>query len=318
MRGQVRRLAVLAGAALLAAGCASAARPGLAAGAVPWVNRPAPAFTPSPQPSPTAAYPACRAWQLTGRPGRGGPAAGTVFQEVRLTNYSGLPCTLSGGPSAVTGVRADGSLVTLANVAHGDGWNLVGPGPANLRPGRSGWVTLAYADGCPALLSGRRADYKTLLIAVGGGQVRVGFPAPLNLICGLLVSDFGAPAPPPPGSTSPLNVLAAIVTMPATLTAGTTASYSVTLHNTSGKRVTLSPCPSYTQYLAIAAGNAQTVAVQQHFYLNCAAARQVAAHRSVTFAMRIAVPAASGRAKYDWRLQDTNVATAGLVTVRQP
>lgn len=118
---------------------------------------------PSPRPSPAAAYPACRAWQLTGRPGRSGPTAGTVYQEVRLTNHSGLPCTLSGGPSAVTGVRADGSLVALASVADGGVWNLVGPGPANLRPGQSGWVTLAYADGCPALVSGGRAGYKTLL-----------------------------------------------------------------------------------------------------------------------------------------------------------
>jgi hypothetical protein len=47
-----------------------------------------------------------------------------------------------------------------------------------------------------ALVSGGRAEYKTLFIALGGGQVRVGFPAPLNLICGLLVSDFGAPAAP--------------------------------------------------------------------------------------------------------------------------
>ncbi len=318
MRGQVRGLAVVACAALLAAGCASAARPGLAAGAVPWVNRSAPAFTSSPQPSPAAAYPACRAWQLTGRPGRGGPAAGTMYQEVRLTNHSGLPCTLSGGPSAVTGVRADGSLVTLTSVAHGDGWNLVGPGPANLRPGRSGWVTLAYADGCPALISGGRAGYRTLLIALGGGQVRVDFTAALNLICGLLVSDFGAPAAPPPGSASPLNVLAALVRLPATLIAGTTASYSVTLHNTSGNRVAMSPCPSYTQYLAVVADNGKTVVVQQRFYLNCAAVRQFPAHGSVTFAMRIRVPAASGRAKYDWQLQDTDVATAGMVTVREP
>jgi hypothetical protein len=90
------------------------------------------------------------------------------------------------------------------------------------------------------------------------------------------------------------------------------------LHNTSGKRVAMSPCPSYTQYLAIAAGNALTVVAQQRFYLNCAAVRQVPAHGSVTFAMRIAVPAASGRAKYDWQLQDTDVATAGMVTAREP
>jgi len=90
------------------------------------------------------------------------------------------------------------------------------------------------------------------------------------------------------------------------------------LHNTSGSRVAMSPCPSYTQYLAIVAGHAQAVAVQQRFYLNCAAVRQILAHGSVTFAMRIAVPAAPGRAKYDWQLQDTDVATAGDVTVREP
>jgi hypothetical protein len=318
MRGDARQLVVLAFSALLAAGCASAARPGLAFGAVPWVNRPAQLFTPPPQPSPTAAYPACRAWQLTGRPGRGGPAAGTVYQDVRLTNDSGLPCTLSGGPRAVTGVRSDGSLITLTTVAYGDGANLVRPGPANLRPGQSGWVTLAYADGCPALTSGGRADYRTLLIALGRGQVRIDFPAALNLICGLLASTFGAPATPPPGTTSSFNVLAAAVNLPATLTAGTTASYSVTLHNTSGTRLAMSPCPSYTQYLAVDAANGQTVVVQQRFYLNCAAVRQIPAHGSVTFAMRIRVPAASGRAKCDWQLQDTEVATAGTVTVRGP
>jgi uncharacterized protein DUF4232 len=314
VQGDVRRLVAVTFSALLAAGCAAAAGPEPVAGAVPWVNRPALAYTPPPQPSPAAAYRACRARQLTGRPGRGGPAAGTVYQEVRLTNTSGRPCTLSGGPSAVLGAGADGSLTTLATVAYGDGFNLVGPGPANLRPGQAGWVTLAYADGCPALTSGGKADYRTLLLALGGGQVRIEFPAALNLVCGLRASTFGAPAPPP-GSTSPLNVLAATVTVPAALTAGTTARYSVTLHNTSGTRLPLSPCPSYTEYLGIAAGHGKPPFVEERFYLNCAAARQIPAHSSVTFAMRIPVPATSGRAKYDWQLQDTNVATAGMVTV---
>jgi len=317
MRGDARWLVVVIFSALLAAGCASAARPGLVAGAVPWVNRPAPVFTPAPQPSPTAAYPACRAGQLTGRPGRGGPAAGTVYQEVRLTNDSGRPCTLSGGPTAVTGVRSDGSLITLTTVAYGDGANLVGPGPANLRPGQGGWLTLAYADGCPALASGGRADYRTLLIALGRGHVRIDFPASLNLVCGLQASTFGALAAPSQATTSPLNVLAATVRLPAALTAGRTASYSVILHNTSGTRLSLSRCPSYAQYLAVDAGHRRTVLVQQRFYLNCAAVRQIPAHGSVTFAMRIRVPAASGRAKYDWQLQDTDVATAGVVTIRR-
>jgi Protein of unknown function (DUF4232) len=140
---------------------------------VPWVNRPAPAYVPPQQPRPVAAYPPCRAGQLTGRAGRGGPAAGTVYQEVGLLNRSGRPCTLSGGPTAVTGVQVTGGTITLTRVAMGDGFNLVGPGPANLRPGQSGWVTLSYSDGCQALTSGGKASYRTLFIELGGGRVRV-------------------------------------------------------------------------------------------------------------------------------------------------
>ncbi len=155
------------------------------------MNRPAPAYLPAPEPGPTAAFPGCRAWQLTGRPGRGGLAAGTVYQEVRLTNVSGRPCRLS-GPRAVIGVRADGSLMTLTTVASGDSFNLAGPGLANLRPGEGGWVTLAYAGGCPALTSGGQADCR-MLIALAGGRVRIGFRAALNLVCGLRASTAAAP-----------------------------------------------------------------------------------------------------------------------------
>jgi hypothetical protein len=309
-------LVALAWAALLTAGCTPDARPGHQAGAVPWVNRPARAYVPPPQPRPAAAYPPCRARQLAGRPGRGGPAAGTVYQEVALINRSDRPCTLSGGPTAVTGVRATGGTTTLTKVALGDGFNLAGPGPANLRPGHSGWVTLSYGDGCPALTAGGKADYRTLFIAVDHGRVKVEFPAALNLICGLEASRFGAPPPPPPGSRSPLNALTATVATPATLSAGATVSYTVTLHNHSRTLVRLTPCPSYTEYLGVFTGPGRHLHLERHYYLNCAAIRQIAAHGSVTFAMRIPVPAQAGQAKLDWQLQDTNVATAMVVTIR--
>ncbi len=75
-----------------------------------------------------------------------------------------------------------GGTTTLTRVARGDGFNLAGPGPANLRPGQSGWVTLSYGDGCPAFTSGGTADYRTLFIAVVHGRVRVEFPVALNLV----------------------------------------------------------------------------------------------------------------------------------------
>jgi hypothetical protein len=283
---------------------------------VPWVNRPAPAYVPPPQPRPASAYPPCRARQLAGRPGKGGPAAGTVYQEVRLTNRSGRPCTLSGGPTAVTGVRVTGGTATLTRAALGDGSNLVGPGPANLRPGQSGWVTLSYPDGCPALTSGGRAGYRTLFIVLDRRRVRVEFPVALNLICGLAASRFGAPLPPPPSSRSPLNVLTATVAIPATLSAGATVDYAVTLRNRSAAPLRLAPCPSYTEYLGVFSGPGRPSQLARRYYLNCAAVARIAAHGSVTFAMRIPVPAGAGRAKLDWQLQGADVAAAAVVTVR--
>jgi hypothetical protein len=111
---------------------------------VPWVNRPAAAYVPPLQPRPTAAYPPCRAWQLVGRAGRGGPAAGTVYQEVRLTNRSDRPCALSGGPAAVTGVRVTGGMTTLTRVALGDGFqpHRSRPGEPAARPQRLGHPVL--------------------------------------------------------------------------------------------------------------------------------------------------------------------------------
>jgi hypothetical protein len=309
-------LIALAWAVLLATGCVPAARPGHQVGAVPWVNRSAPAYVPPQQPRPTAAYPPCRAQQLAGRPGRGGPAAGTLYQEVRLITRGDRPCTLSGGPEAVTGLRVTGGTTTLTRVAVGDGFNLAGPGPANLRPGHSGWVTLSYADGCPALTSGGKAGYRTLFIALDGGRVRVEFPTALNLICGLEASRFGAPLPSPPSSRSPLNVLTATVAIPATIRAGATASYTVTLRNHSAAPVWLTPCPSYAEYLVVFSGPGKPSHLVRRYYLNCAAIRRIPARGSGTFAMRIPVPAGAGQAKLDWQLQGTDVATAVVVTIR--
>jgi len=306
---------VLAGAGLLAGGCAPAAGPLNDAGAVPWVDRPAPPYVPPPQAKPTAAYPPCRAQQLAGGPGPGGPAAGTVHQEVRLTNRSDRPCTLSGGPTAVTGIDVTGRATTLTRVSSGDGVNLVGPGPANLRAGESGWLTLSYADGCQALTSGGKADYRVLFVVLGGGRVRIEFPVPLNLICGLAASRFGAPAPVPLDRTSPLNVLTATIAVPAALHAGVTASYLVTLRNASGVPVRPSPCPSYTEFLGIFSGPGRPLYLTRRYYLNCAATPPIAAHGSVTFAMRMPVPAGAGLAKLDWQLQATDVAIAVIVSI---
>ncbi len=181
-----------------------------------------------------------------------------MHQEVRLTNLSHRPCTLSGGPTAVTGVAVAGGTTRLTSVAMGDGFNLIGPGPANLRPGQAGWVTLSFGDGCPALTSGGKANYRTLFIVLDSGPVRVDFPTALNLICG----------------------------------------------------------PSYTEYLHVSSGPGSSPYLARHYYLNCAAIRQIPARESVTFVMRMPVPPSAGQAKFGWQLQGTDVATARIITIR--
>jgi uncharacterized protein DUF4232 len=313
VRSGKRPLALLAWAGMVAAGCAPAAWPGHPAGAVRWANRPAPAYVPPPQPRPTAAYAPCRARQLAGRPGRGGPAAGTVYQEVRLTNRSHRPCTLSGGPTAVTGVAVARGMTTLTRVALGDGFNLIGPGPANLRPGQAGWVTLSYSDGCPALTSKGKADYRTPFVVLDSGRVRVDFPAAQDLV-GLRASTYGAP-PPAPGQQIP----AERAHRNDRRASRVQCRRHRQLHHDAAQPVRrsrrLAPCPSYTEYLGVSSGPGKSQYLARHYYLNCAALRRIAAHGSAIFAMRIPVPAA-GQAKLDWQLQDTDVATAVVVTIR--
>jgi Protein of unknown function (DUF4232) len=260
-------------------------------------------------------YTPCRASQLRGRAGRGGPAGGTIYQQIRLINTSNKPCTLSGSPAAVVGVRPDGQQVTLVRpVKEAAGANLIGPGPANLRPGRAAWLTFAYADACDALLTGKQDNYTTVHVVLRSGHhIRVTFAHPVNVVCGLLSSGFGEPwhALQP---TSRWDVLTAAAHLPARMTPGSVVHYTVTLTNTSKHDLSLSPCPSYAEYLTPT--QALRKRVVERYYLNCRASPEIPAGRSVTFAMQMRVPDATGPTKYAWQIQASNVDNGGATTAQ--
>lgn len=295
---------------------------GSSAGAVPWANRPAPGYTPPAAPAavaPRAKYPACTAAELAGRvSGTLGIGAGRSTRYLVLTNVGGQGCTLSGAPSAVTGVRAGGSGRALAGPAS----VAADPaliGPANLRPGQSAQLAITTASICPGgAASCARRSYAHVAVGVRGGQVRISFPSgqPLSMVRGggIAISAFGVPAPPPALISSPLDVLTGTIAMPSTLTAGTTGSYRVTLHNPASHAVELSPCPSYAEFVA-PLGSSLSQDVHRYF-LNCGAVSAIPAGGAVTFAMRVAIPDATGPAKYGWILQGTSVESGGAVTVR--
>lgn len=296
------------------------------AGVVPWVDRPAPAYTPpppAPPPSPPPAmYVRCTAAELTGGLGVTGIGAGSVTRNLVLTNTSGRACTLAGGPSEITGVRGDGRqvrLVTRAVLGIGLDYGLLGP--ANLQPGQSAQVVLHTTDMCARAIEGHADNFIALKVGIGHtGEVRIGFPPgqPYDAVCGVSAYNFGVPLPPAPRHVSPLDVLTVTRTMPGRLTAGTTARYIVTLRNPTSRPVALRPCPSYAEFMVPFGTKGSWPPTIHRYYLNCQAVPTIPAGRSVTFAMRVPVPAISGRArlaKYGWFLQDTSVQTGGALIV---
>jgi hypothetical protein len=217
----------------------------------------------------------------------------------------------------VTGLRANGTRARLAGTS-ADQRDPSLIGPANLKPGQSALLALTTQYGCAARSCGKAA-YTAVSVGVGtSGTVGVDFPRgqPFRVIGGVAASAFGVPAPPQDVPSSSLDVLTESIAMPATLTAGTTASYTVTLHNPASHAVSLSPCPSYSEFMA--GPGTGPFASTRRYYLNCQAVSQIPARGSVTFAMRIAVPAAAGLAKFGWALQGTSVQSGGIVTVVAP
>ena len=283
---------------------------------VPWVDRPAPVPTQPPATSARSAqYPRCTTGQLQASAVTGGPAAGTMYQRVWLTNHSSKACTLAGQPAAAFAVHPDGSRTRLAP-SNAVGENLIGPGPANLAPGQRGGVTAAFSDHCTAAEPVNTVTAIVLTLD-DGGHLRADLPSPLAPTCPPGdISPFGAAPPPASSDTSPLNALRATLNAPQSVTAGQPLTYTVTLTNTSSSAVALSPCPSYAESLVIPGTDSPGPNRTARYYLNCDAVDAIPTGDAVTFAMRMDNPSTeTGPAKLDWQLSNSNVATATAITL---
>lgn len=283
-----------------------------AASEVPWVDKPAPTITPSPAPSPTAEYDVCTAQQLTATVPSIGAAGGSYYAETKVSDSSDRSCTLTGAPTRVDGVRADGTSITLADHPSGD--SMLGPGPVNLQPGDHGYMTLSGADFCDAEQQGQHDYVTSLRITMNdGGVVPADLPERWDIVCGVDATGFGAHVPEPE-ETSPLDVLHATLDLPDTLPAGQTLDYSVTLTNTSDHGVALAPCPSYAE--TIVPTQPFHLPESKRYFLNCDAMPSIGAGDSVRFAMRVDLPDQTGVAKFLWQLQATDVAAGAAPEIR--
>lgn len=248
-----------------------------------------------------------------------GLAGDTSLGLLIATNIGSAVCSLVGTPRAASVATSSGRRVPVALHAT----QLPGGADTDLRPGGQARLPVQYegpeAGACTAEL-----PQSLRLTLPAGGTVAVTHPPFPTVSCpSLAVGTFfvvGADKPLP----MPLDALQVTLHLPATVQAGTVLSYTVTLTNPTKQPISLVPCPGYWAHGFI---NGESVV---HDQLNCDGITAIGSGNSVTFAMRIPVPAAPdpGAPLY-WHLdtpasQDGGItpghheATAGIVVTAAP
>ncbi len=288
-------------------------------GVVPWIDRPAPNYTPPPWVAPradTASAAPCQARQLRVTRVQFGAAAGSGMQRFAFTNVSSATCMLGGFPT-VTGELASGErrALSIARPARGTfTGNVV---PADIPPGKQGSLELTVSDACP---TGRRVLARNVAFVLPeGGSVETKYRI-WRTCHGLAMSQLGRYAPEPvpphrkPGTPDTLRVGLSLTNM-TRIRSGSTVRYIVTLSNARGTPVSLRRCPSYTE--GIAAG--RNASIQRSFLLNCESIHAIGPHGQVRYAMELAIRRASiTLAKVYWHLNTPNEPAAVAVVVIDP
>jgi hypothetical protein len=309
----------------IASGCSGSAQMPSSGGhavAVPWIDRPAPRYQAPPprvQHYSTKAPP-CRARQLAVRQRRMGVGLGNVLERFTFLNLGNAPCLLRGFPT-VTGVTANGIRRSVLARRSPDGTYFGTLVPADISAGERGFLDFATGEGCRDPLGSARR-YRALVFALPARGGLVSAPeSSLVMMCGFLkMSQFGLPAPQPmaptpkPGTPDTLTVS---VAMPATVRAGTTLRFVVTLANPTRISVRLAPCPRYNEGIYTIRGR-----VSRWYWLNCEQVRSIAAHALVRYAMALPLPTdvPAGLAKFWWALGTPNepLGGAGITITRKP
>jgi hypothetical protein len=278
---------------------------------VPWVNEPA-QLPSSPKPTPVVpSYSSCTASQLTARAGGGGAAAGSQASPVVLTNASTVPCSLSGYPTSVVGIRSDGSRQVFAP-HHGTMFDFETARPADLSPGEHAELIIGTSSGCEALNHPppvTRHPYVGVRIGIPGGGT-VSAPASFDSSCGVGVTTFGLPALPEPEPVSNYPGLVGHLQRPDRVLAGTTLHYTVTLTNTASTLIHLDPCPVYQESYFVA-GKATPLTLR----LNCSTVTTLRPGQSVRYAMEMPISSSTGQAKFGWSMPAANIFAGGILQI---
>jgi len=317
--------------AMIAAGCGStsagvrsdgpATSPTQRSSVIPWVDATATAPRATPTTTTTTTLPtgpACEASTLRAVAKPGGAGLGHGLEIVVVTNVGPTTCWVGGYPSLV-GVKPSGARTPLA-ATHGTYFgNRV---PTKLAPGSGAKLYLGTESTCNALnapaprynAAANANTYTGLIIGLPGGEGTLSVGSVyLDTACGLSESEIGAPTPipaspsPVPGSPASLTARS---TIPTEVHVGSVLRYTVTLTNPTATRVSLTPCPVYSESLI-----GSKTALRRSYHLDCAVVSRIDPGTSVTFAMELSVPRSfppSG-AKMSWVLDTGAGPYAGRV-----
>ncbi len=278
------------------------------AGVVPWLDTPAgPEPTPTPLPtpsSPPAGVQACRSSDLIARAGQGGGGLGHYGVPLIFTDRGATPCTLSGFPTSVRFLGANGQRVTQYRVELADGGYISSYANAGveLTPGIAVGGPNDPVNGQSYLLlqmdspiCGSASVAVVVVTLRDGGAFRLDAPFGGAQVPGcaptqqypVMVSSFQQPGYQPTQITPP-STLDVSISVPAPARLGGTLDYTVTLTNISGQTLYFTPCPGY--------GEAIKGVVVARYLLNCAAVPSLGAGQSRTFAMELPLTTAAAPA----------------------
>ena len=277
----------------------------------------------------------CAAHELRLEAGPYQGAGGSVVGGLHLVNLSPEPCLIAGTftlrfvtKSGMVALSASPGAVPL------DGRSQNAPGWAVAGRAAIGWSAFWCRRDDPIVEA--RVDYAGATLTTPHGPWAGGRACDTSSAGALAAWPLGpvattAPSPAPPALRPHIDA-------PASAASGEVLTFTVTLTNHSAHEVRLSPCPYYVAWLSGRVVATSTPppgfpsgkpwegrrtyagAAKEAYSLNCADAPSIAAGASVTFEMRLGVPAdALGRTELRWSLAGAGeVSALATLDVRPP
>ena len=265
---------------------------GRATGVVPWLNERATEPPTIPQGTPLCDPSALRIAAVTV-----GPAAGTIYANIDVTNTSSSGCVLDDQPSSATAVDEAGDRVPLRVTEIGP------PHKTYVSAGGTERLWVTWQSYCGAITGADPTTHRVTDPAFEFVRGELRLPDLVLNLCNDLSVGVGSqeqPQTPAPGTIATLGVSMAL---PSQIHAGSRVKFVVTLTNDSNVAVPLEPCPVYKMGVQGGAYRA--------YRLNCADAHSIPAQGSVRFAMSLVVPAgAAGGLKASWGIVPDGPSTA--------